>query len=443
MRAAAGVLVVVFVASASAPAIADETAVDADGDAAAAAAAPAPRPVRWQWAWDDGLQYHLEVPFDFIPGTGPVRGRPIENRLALVGTVGARIQVDGAAYETYRGLDPIDGGAELRRARIGTRGDFYLLGHASYALDLEVIAAGLEVGDVYLWWKDVPWVQRLKIGIFTPPMALESVTSARDIVFMETGLPVEAFGPARSTGVEIGGPQLDRRLTWAVAMVRTITTTDQGDKSRDGGRGVARLTWLPQDEQDAPRLTHLGLGASLLFESRDVQYRTRPESHLAPSLVDTGALRAASSASVYGFELLHVRGALLAMGEAMVARVSRDHHGTATFWGTYALASWSVTGEAQPYDRASGILARFEPARPLSWQQRAWGAVRLGVRVSHIDLDDGTVRGGRETDLMTNVTWVLNRWLLFKLEYGAGFVRGRPDAGNLQLMQMRLQLDFY
>jgi hypothetical protein len=53
------------------------------------------------------------------------------------------------------------------------------------------------------------------------------------------------------------------------------------------------------------------------------------------------------------------------------------------------------------------------------------------------------VRGGRETDLMTDLTWVLNRYLLFKVEAGLAFVRERPDAGNLYFAQTRLQIDFY
>ncbi len=99
--------------------------------------------------------------------------------------------------------------------------------------------------------------------------------------------------------------------------------------------------------------------------------------------------------------------------------------------------SWTPNSRSRPEWKC------FVPARPFSWRERAWGALRAGVRVSHIDLSHGGIAGGRETDLMGNLTWVLNRWLLLKLEYSLAFVRGRPNAGNLQLVQSRLQIDFY
>jgi len=413
---------------------------------AAQAEAPKPEAKRWiwSWKWDNGVRYHLEVPFENVwigPDKGPLRNEEIEKRLAFVGTIGARFQVDAAGYASTRGLEDVDSGGELRRLRFGTRGDFYLLGHVSYALDVELIGSSFEVGDVYFWWKELPIIQRFKIGNFTPPMSLESLTSSRDTVFMETGLPVEAFGPARSSGIQIGGPVLDQRLTWAFASVRTLGTTDQGDKSKAGGRALGRITWLPEDDPEHARLTHVGVSASILFSAEDVRYETRPESHVAPSLVDTGKLRAANQSTASGIELLHIRGPWLFMGEGLGTRVSGNHDGT--FWGADALAGYTLTGESQPYDRTSGILDQFVPARPFSWHDRTWGALRVAGRVSHVDLSQGPVAGGRETNLTADLTWFLNSWLLFKVEYGQAFVRSRPDAGNLHFGQARLQIDFY
>jgi len=408
------------------------------------AAGPEAKRWIWSWKWDDGVRYHLEIPFDsvwVVPDRGPLLDEPIEKRLAFVGTIGARVQVDGAGYASTRGLEDVDNGGELRRLRFGTRGVYYLLGHVSYALDVELIDSSFEVGDVYLWWKGLPVIQRFKIGNFTPPMSLESLTSSRDTVFMETALPVEALGPARSSGVQIGGPVLDQRVTWALSFVRTLGTTDQGDKSKAGGRAVGRITWLPEDDRERARLWHVGAGASVLFSAENVRFESRPESHVAPSLVDTGELRAADQSTIFDLELMHIRGPWLFLGEGLGATVSGA--GSATFWGAYALAAYSLTGESQPYDRTSGILDKFVPARPFSWHDGTWGALRVAGRVSHVDLTDGPVAGGRETNLTADLTWFVNSWLLFKIEYGSGFIRSRPDAGNLHFGQARLQIDFY
>jgi phosphate-selective porin len=395
----------------------------------------------WRWYWDQGLRYDVQVPFDeYWAGPDPEKV-PLQKRLGFIGKIGGRLQVDAAAYGTARGLAPIDAGIEVRRLRFGTRGDFYLLAHASYAFDVDIVGTDFEPGDAYLWWTDVPWVQGVKIGNFTPSFSLESVTSTRDIVFMEPGLPVSAFGPARSAGIELGGPVLGERLTWSLGYARTLGSPDEGDRSTAPGRGFGRVTWLVEDDRAAARLTHLGLSGSLLFAADDVRYQTRPESHLAPYLVDTGTLRAADQSTSFGFELLHIRGPWLFMSETLGATVQGE--GSASFWGTYALASRSLTGEPQPYDRTQGVLGRFEPATPFSWRNRTWGALRTSARVSHLDLSDGPVRGGRETNLMTDLTWTLDRYLLFKIEGGLGFIRDRPGDGNVFFVQTRLQIDFY
>jgi phosphate-selective porin OprO/OprP len=405
--------------------------------------AEAPPRATWHWYWDEGIRYDLALPFEehwIGPDEGPLQAS-IEKRLALIGRIGGRLQVDAAAYEAARGLDPVDGGIELRRLRLGTRGDFYLLAHASYAFDVDLIGDDVELGDAYLWWSDVPVVQGVKIGNFTPAFSLESVTSGRDLVFMETGLPVSAFGPARSAGLELGGPVRNERLTWSLGFARTLGSHDEGDQSQGPGRGFGRLTWLVQDDRPAARLTHVGASLSLLFAAEDVRYRARPESHLAPYLVDTSTLRAADRSKTYGIELLHIDGPWLFMGEMLGSTVAGA--GSATFWGSYAVVSRSLTREPHPYNRTQGILGRYEPAHPFSWKERTYGALRASARLSYLDLSDGVVRGGRETNLMADLTWVLNRYLLFKVEGGFAFVRDRPDDGNLGFVQTRLQFDFY
>jgi phosphate-selective porin OprO/OprP len=397
----------------------------------------------WRWHWDKGLRYDIQVPFDDYwigPDAGPLE-RPLEQRLAFVGRIGGRIQVDAAGYASGRGLEPVDAGIEMRRLRFGTRGDVYLITHARYAFDVDFIGTDVEPGDAYLWWDGIPVIQSFRIGNFTPSFSVESVTSTRDIVFMETALPVSAFGPARSAGVELGGPVRNQRLTWSFGLTRTLGTPDEGDRSKGAGRAYGRVTGLLVDDPAATRLLHLGASASLLFAAEGVRYRSRPESHLAPYLVDTGTLQAADQSTSFGLEAVHIRGPWLFMGEAISAAVRGAD--SANLWGFYALASRSLTGEPQPFNRAEGILARDDPARPFSWTARTWGSLRASARVSYLDLNDGQVRGGRETDLTTDLTWVLNHYLMFKVEGGMAFVRDRPDGGNLYFAQARFQIDFY
>ena len=416
---------------------------------AAAGAAEPPAPgqdptLAWSWWWDEKLHYHLEVPLDdvwILPETGPVTGKPLEQRIAFVGTIGGRIQVDTAGYHQAQGLEDVHGGIALRRLRFGTRGDFYLVKQVSYAVDLELQERELQVGDVYLWLRQVPFIERFKIGNFSPSVTLESVTGSRDTVFMESGLPVLAFAPGRSAGIEIGGPVLGERVTWALGAFRTIETPVLGDQSKAGARITARVTWLVEDARIAPRLTHLGASTSILVSPEDVRYRARPESFLAPTLVDTGALRANDASSV-GIELARIDGPWLVMSEAIATTVSGQQSGT--LWGAYASISRFLTDEdTQPYDRGDGSLARFEPARPFSWSAGTWGALRASARVSYLDLDDTPIKGGRDANLTTDLSWYLGHYIVLKLELGYAAIRSRPNDGNLYFVQSRFQYDFY
>ena len=399
----------------------------------------------WGWWWDEKLHYHLEVPLEkiwLLPDTGPITGKPLEERLAFVGTIGGRVQVDTAGYHQTQGLEDVHGGIALRRLRFGTRGDFYLLQRVSYAADLELQERTLQMGDVYLWWRQVPVVGRFKIGNFDPSVTLESVTGSRDTLFMESGLPVLAFAPGRSSGIEVGGPILGERVTWALGASRTIQTPVVGDQSKAGGRVSGRLTWLVEDTRTAPRLTHLGASTSVLLAPADVQYRARPESFLAPTLVDTGGLRA-DDATVVGAEFLRIDGPWLVMSEAIMAAVGGGRQ-RGILWGAYASIGRFLTGgDSQPYDRGDGSLGRFEPSRPFSWSARTWGALRAAARVSYLDLDDAPIKGGRETNVVTDLSWYLGHYVVLKLELGYAAIRSRPNDGNLYFIQSRFQYDFY
>ena len=56
-----------------------------------------------------------------------------------------------------------------------------------------------------------------------------------------------------------------------------------------------------------------------------------------------------------------------------------------------------------------------------------YGALELAIRYSELDLDDGTVLGGRERDWTAGVNWYLNRYL--KLQ--ANYVHANSDRRGL------------
>jgi phosphate-selective porin OprO/OprP len=233
-------------------------------------------------------------------------------------------------------------------------------------------------------------------------------------------------------------------MTAALGWFVDGTGDDAGDASDSQSRIVGRVTWLPYDDRSSasPRLLHLGLSGSYVFSaSEGIRYRSRPESHLAPILVDTGEI-GADTASVGGLEAVAVRGPVSVRAEGLLARVDADRGGALTFWGFYLAAGWMLTGESRPYDRRTGVFRPVVPRQPFSIRRRQLGAWEWGVRWSYVDLDDGDVRGGRMGILGTGLSWYLDRHWRVTIEYGFTRLQGRGDDGDLHTLQGRIQVRF-
>src|SRR5262249_8558333 len=135
--------------------------------------------------------------------------------------------------------------------------------------------------------------------------------------------------------------------------------------------GVGRVTWLPIDsgEGQTKTLLHLGLSGSLsLGHDETIRYQSRPESYIAPVLVDTGDIKADSTV-VVGLEAAYVPGPFSLQGEYFRAIVNQAAGPALNFNGLYVYGSWFLTGESRPYDKSSGVFTRVRPRRDM-WP---WG----------------------------------------------------------------------
>ncbi len=61
------------------------------------------------------------------------------------------------------------------------------------------------------------------------------------------------------------------------------------------------------------------------------------------------------------------------------------------------------------------------------WPDRGWGAVELAARVSHLDLFDETVRGGRVVNSTAGVNWYVTRNVRLMFNYVSANVKRRGD----------------
>ena len=207
------------------------------------------------------------------------------------------------------------------------------------------------------------------------------------------------------------------------------------------------MTGLPifrrePDHPESQRLLHLGLSGSAVYAGNSsVRYRSRPESHLAPYVVDTGEI-AADGAVTFGAEAAWVRGPLCVQGELLHSWVQDNAGQNVNFGGFYTSASWFLTGESRPYDRTQGTFGRVIPKRNFNFGHGDWGAWEMAGRFSFVNLNSGDIHGGRLGMIMAGVNWYLHSHVKWRFDYGRGRVSERTPQGNLNIFQTRVEVDF-
>lgn len=281
-------------------------------------------------------------------------------------------------------------------------------------------------------------IGRFRFGYMKTPVGLDANTSSRAGSFLETALPVQAFYEGRRTGVE-----------WVLERPQYLLQAGayggkdlQGDNP--GTTQAVRAVWTPVK---APGdVIHLGLAYSQenprgYSDGRDVHHeasarlRARPEAGLTDiRYVDSGALVTADQIRRTGLEGIWIRGPFSLQAEALRATVTR-HDGKPDYTGSgqYAMASWVLTGESRPYN--AGAVANIKPAHD-------YGAVELVARYSRMDLDDGSILGGRQHDLTLGANWYLTSHFKFQANYVKVDASRRGVHSTPEIFELCAQMHF-
>lgn len=371
----------------------------------APAVAQEPPEDAWSWKWKNGFEL-----------TSP------DGAIDL--GFGGRLQAD----YTLTDSDDFDleDGFEFRRARLFFAGTVY----ERVELKAEYDFAGGDAAfkDAYVGLV-MDW-GRIRFGHFHEPFSLEELTSSKYITFVERSLPVEAFSPSRQSGIGVLGAT--DTFTWGAGAF--YSADDFGDSvSEDDTDLTARLVYRPLGVADD--LVHLGLSATHQERGGTMRFRSRPEAHLAPRLVDTGSF-AGDGADIVDLELAAIFGPFWAAGEWMQADV--DAAGDPTFDGFYVAAGWFLTGERRAYKAATGSFDRVKPRA--SWDgDGGAGAWEVALRYSRLDLTDAGIVGGELEDVTVALNWYLNPVTRLMLDLVHA---DREGAGEANLLVLRWAIDF-
>lgn len=377
---------------------------------------------------------------------------------------------DAASRATYGELRD---GADFRRARLSGSGA--ISDQINYFLQMDFGFFGRPTfTDLWVEQTAVPHLGTVRVGQWKQPFSLEVVSSFRYTTFMERSVLFQPFTPFRHIGAGFYNHSDDLRRTWAFSGFRSGQDQFGGSLSTDGGWGTStRLTWLPfwDEASEGCAYMHLGLGHFFSNPPFDLfNFRTIPEMYIGdqapglfgtslvpspgvfngtPFFVATGPLDMQYGYHVTGGELLWVEGPFSLQAEAMVSFMTLKTGEYVALPGYYAQVGYFLTGEHRPYKRETATIERVIPYSDWHYRgkdccgKRGHGAWEVAFRVSQIDLNSGSVRGGQLTDLTTGVNWYTSAYTKVVFNWVHAF-SDHPTGGrsDTDLFGVRAQMDF-
>ena len=302
---------------------------------------------------------------------------------------------------------------------------------------------------------------RVRAGKFKPPIGLERLQSATDLVFVERAAPT-LLVPSRDVGVQLGGEFAAGMLEYALGVFNGVVDAGVGDfSSEDSKELAARLFWRPfQPADGGVAKIDLGLG---LAASRGEQLGTATAPQLA-SYKTTGGQTfysfrsdgtAAGTVIADGDRKRIAPQAWLYLGPfGAQIEVVRSEQAVRLDTATADLAnsawqvqlSWVLTGERNSW---RGVA----PRHPFDREKKAYGAWIVGVRLSELEIDDTAfpryadpAKSARSAKLASvGLSWNLVRGVRWMLDYdvirfdGGAAAGDRPDE---KVLLTRFQLAF-
>lgn len=369
-------------------------------------------------------------------------------------------------------------GMSLRRARVNFDGTFYK--DFDYRFEYDFTRGGGTtaggVTDAYIQWTAMkPFT--LTVGQFKEPFTLEETTSNRYTTFIERNMAVNAFsdnpnayrlglGAAFSDprwtaagaimSEPVGGSQLGNNCSTnpatGVTACNTINTNGStlysatsnnanGNANRNNGSGntswdvTGRATGRPWYNSETEFL-HVGASGSYRSVNNNYQaggalnnggflFTSALNSNVdRTAVLSTGNLTSSTNAGLYqldhftrfGAESALVYGPFSLQGEYIRTGLSGRGYRDEVLEGYYGYASYFLTGESRKYKAKTGAWDRITPNRNFD-MAGGWGAWELASGYDYLNLNDGSVNGGRAQTAKLALNWYPNAHVRLMANY--------------------------
>lgn len=336
--------------------------------------------------------------------------------------MGGHVQMDYVNWATAPPQIPAQDYFEFRRLRLLAEGTGYGVYDFRLQMTLEPETIGEsqlgsvtspDVKDAYFSINEIPGIGRARVGNFFVPFSLEQVTNDTNNIFLERSIPSQGvFSYDREVGAAIYNCTDNQRVTWASGVFFDSISEALKERIDDnqGCRISGRATWLPYyDEASNGRyLVHTGVGVlHTVDQDGRVRFRSRPQIHEGPRLIDSGVILADSYTNA-NLEFAVVWGRVTVQSEAFLSQVNRTTAPAEMIGGAYVHLSYFLTGENRIYERFGQHGAQFSRNVPYTNVFFTRSGVGLGgweakARWSNLNLQN--LQAGEYNDLTLGMNW--------------------------------------
>ncbi|MFQ5672883.1 MAG: OprO/OprP family phosphate-selective porin [Nitrospinales bacterium] len=355
---------------------------------------------------------------------------------------GGRIHVDWGLFRDDKAVAKKFGAqrneADFRRIRWYLSGVLY--DRIVFKIDFDFVR-DTTFKDVYIGIRKLPVLGNFRAGNFKRPYSLDALTGGNDLTFLERSL-AQTFAKLRNPGFVLYDSARDDRLTWAVSLAKGSPSEKPSEILSGGNLNVAgRVTAVPWQNGDRSKLVHVGFGFQFNNPNDGrVKFSQRAEQHVngirlaGAGAVESDGVRGLRPEFAVLWNSLHVQ------GEYEFAHVTVRNAAAANLDAGYVEAGYWLTGETRSYGH--GVWGRTRPRN--NFLDGGRGAWQVAARYSFVDLNDGSVAGGKLHDITAGLNWWLNPNTAVRFNYVHSNVddgQGR-DVGGVDAFLTRFQVSF-
>jgi phosphate-selective porin OprO/OprP len=216
---------------------------------------------------------------------------------------------------------------------------------------------------------------------------------------------------------------------------------DEELTNRDDGKSfVARGVFAPIKERREVLHFAAAVERRELDTGATSRVRAGPEFALTRgSLTDTGALAGVEAYTNVNLEVAYMNGPVLLRAQQVTRSNDAPTLLDPEFKGVAVEGAWVLTGERQRYSVGGGTFGEIRPDR-----DNAFGAWEIAARYSTLDLLDGAVLGGEQSNMTVGVNWYATRNIRVSVNYVDA--KAEPNrlgfADNPSSVMGRLQIAF-